>query len=658
MWERPKKVVILGLDAPISPRLYQYCKAGKLPALARFISHGVWANNAMVPLPTITPSNWASISTGAWPSSLGVTDFNVHYPGDPLDRTHCCFYSGDVKAETVWNAIARAGKKSVIINYPTSWPPVLKDGIQIGGAGVEVNQWFWPAGAFSSVSDKPPSNVDSDVVFGFAQHGVEAGSPGQAPRCSLSYERIFVTKPFESKAPQTSFQRSGQGQPDVITLKEAEGWGNMPPAKRALEALLVVRPSSGLYRMPRPAWHMLVLDTEGDGYSTVLICDKKDAASPMAVLKEGQWSEIIRKVFSTEAGPKKAGFAMKLLRLTPDAQDLRIYHSAICALDGWSYPESLAAEIQSEKGLPYPENGFTAFDRGWFDTDTLLEIGEFELNFWIDACSHILKNKPWDLFMMQYHAPDHAWHSISWLMDPATAKDEAQWKHYQEVELAIYEKCDRLASSIFACTNEDETVYALISDHGAKATNGPFPDLQKILQEAGLLVTSEDGSIDWSKTRAVGQRSVYVYVNLKGRDPDGIVEPGDEYRQVQEEVIRALTEYVDPVSGRKPILFALKKRDARFINIYGDYVGDVVFAISEYFGGQHGSFLPTAEWGLGSLRGVFALSGPGVRKGVELERNVWCLDLIPTICYLTGWPMPSDAEGAIVFQALEDPDPK
>jgi hypothetical protein len=43
---------------------------------------------------------------------------------------------------------------------------------------------------------------------------------------------------------------------------------------------------------------------------------------------------------------------------------------------------------------------------------------------------------------------------------------------------------------------------------------------------------------------------------------------------------------------------------------------------------------------------------------VELERNVWCLDMIPTICYLAGWPMPRDAEGAIIFQALEDADPK
>ena len=68
---RPKKVIVLGLDAPIAPRLYKYCKEGKLPAIARVINNGVWARNAMLPLPTITPPNWSAIATGAWPSTIG-----------------------------------------------------------------------------------------------------------------------------------------------------------------------------------------------------------------------------------------------------------------------------------------------------------------------------------------------------------------------------------------------------------------------------------------------------------------------------------------------------------------------------------------------------------------------------------------------------------
>ena len=651
MAKRPKRVMILGLDAPIPPRLYKYCKEGKLPALAKVINNGIWAKNAMLPLPTITPPNWASIATGAWPSTHCVTDFNVHYPGDSLDSTHAGFYSGDVKAEFVWNAIARAGKKSVVANYPATWPPVMKDGIQLAGAGVEINMWFYPTVLFGSETGGEPPSLDmsdAEVAFGFAQHGAGWGQGPPRAFASLSFERLFSTVKVGE----------GPGAADLIELREPSGWSNVPAAKKALEAELVVRPSSGRYRMQRPVWQMLVLDTKGEGYNKVVICDSKDASSPMAVLDKGQWAPIVTRKFETEEGPKNAGFSMKLLELSKDAKDVRLYHSAICALDGWCYPESLAAEIKSEKGLPYSQTGFFAFDRGWFDYDTVLEIAELERQWWSDACTYILKNKPWDLFMMHYHPPDHAWHSISWLMDPATAKSEAEWRKYQQAELAVYQVCDRLAADPFACADENETVFALISDHGAKATNGPFPNVNQILADAGLLVRNADGSIDWSKTRAVGQRVVWVYVNLKGRDPDGIVEPGAEYRKVQDEVIQALTDYVEPTTGRRPIVFALRKEDARFINIYGDYVGDVVFAISEEFGPQHGPFLPTAEWGLGSLRGIFAMYGPGIRKGVELERNVWCVDLIPTICYLAGWPMPRNAEGAVIFQALQEPNPR
>lgn len=652
--------MILGLDAPIVPRLYKYCKEGKLPAIANIIDNGVWAKNCMVPLPTITPPNWTSIVTGAWPSTIGVTDFNVHWPGDPLDRTHGGFYSGDVRAEYVWNAIARAGKKSVIVNYPTTWPPTVKNGYQIGGAGVEVNQWFWPAGSFGGETREIPATPNSETLFRFAQHGVEAGAPGQMPRCSMSFSHLFATKELkEGTAHALPFaRRPGQLAPEPISLESPSGWKNIPTVNKALEATLTVEPLAGLYRMPSPVWYMLVLDTKGKGYDKVVICETKDASKPMAELEEGQWSPIIRKDFPTEAGVKRAAFAMKLLKISKDAKDIRLFHTPICALEGWSYPESLASEIHSEKGLPYSEPSFLAFDLGYYDIDTLLESTEIERQWLSDACNYILRNKPWDLFVMHYHPPDHAWHSISWMMDPATAKDEAEWRKYQEVELRIYELCDHLAHDVFSCADPDETVYALISDHGAKATNSPPVPIQRILMEAGLQTRNQDGRVDWAKTKAIAQRSVYVYINLKGRDPNGIVGPGEEYRQVQEQVIRALTDYVDPSSGRKPVLFALRKEDARFINIYGDFVGDVIFALDERFGGQHGPFLPTAEWGLGSLRGLFALAGPGIRKGVELERNVWCLDMVPTLCYLTGWPVPRNAEGAIIFQALENPDPK
>ncbi|MBP6229807.1 MAG: hypothetical protein KA472_17860, partial [Pseudomonadales bacterium] len=196
---------------------------------------------------------------------------------------------------------------------------------------------------------------------------------------------------------------------------------------------------------------------------------------------------------------------------------------------------------------------------------------------------------------------------------------------------------------------------ALISDHGAKPAGHPGIDANAILQDAGLLARDAAGKIDWSQTRALARPVCWIHINQEGRDPDGIVHGGEHYRAVQDEIIQALSDYVEPTSGRKPVLFALRKEDARFLNIYGEQAGDVVYALKHDHGYQHGPFLPTADWQGGSLRGLFALSGPGIRKGVQIERNVWCIDLVPTICHLAGWPVPRDTEGAVIYQAFEEP---
>ena len=67
MDEERKRIMIIGLDAAIAPRLHRYAMEGHLPALKSLIERGVYAENCLVPYPTITSSNWTTIATGAWP---------------------------------------------------------------------------------------------------------------------------------------------------------------------------------------------------------------------------------------------------------------------------------------------------------------------------------------------------------------------------------------------------------------------------------------------------------------------------------------------------------------------------------------------------------------------------------------------------------------
>ena len=143
-------------------------------------------------------------------------------------------------------------------------------------------------------------------------------------------------------------------------------------------------------------------------------------------------------------------------------------------------------------------------------------------------------------------------------------------------------------------------------------------------------------------------------MNLKGRDPRRHC-GAEDYEKVQREICDTLLTYVDPETGKRPVALALPKKDARILGLYGDRVGDVVYALYPEFGGQHGHMLPTAEYGPGKLYPLLILNGPNIKKNNLMERSCWLWDVVPTICFLTGIPVPPTCEGSVLYQAMKDP---
>jgi predicted AlkP superfamily phosphohydrolase/phosphomutase len=615
--------MLIGIDAPIPERVYEWARQGELPAIAALIKNGVYAKNCLPPFPTITPPNWTSIVTGAWAGTHGVTHFNVHYPGDPLDVTHQGFTSDDCLVETMWEAAEREGHKSIIVNYPTSWPPRVETGIQLGGGGITV--------------------LERRVDVPYAR-------PGHA--VPLADDQLFTTSDQYPLA-------------NTITLQPADGWSGVSCSQDDLEAVLPLTYRHAAQPLAAVSWHVLLQATRDQGYDRVLIAESKALEAALADLRPGEWSPVIRRVFETDEGPREAAFRCKVVELSPDGERFRLYVTALCAVDGYAaYPPAVAGEIRSEEGLPLPRGGYIPFTLGWIDAETFLDLVEFEAIWMTDACTYLLKNKEWDLFFVQEHAPDFAYHTFSSKLDPLTAESDEEVATYQALELAIYKIVDRFVGRLLEVADE-ETVVAIVSDHGAKPLTPGF-SADRVLEEVGLTVyyPEEDElgrrSIDWSRTRALVQphRSCHIYVNLKGRDPQGIVEPGEEYERVRDDVIRALYDYTDPEKGVKPVILALKREDARIIGLHGNRVGDVVWALDPRFGAEHGPYLGTARYGIGSLRSLFIVAGPGVKQGYEMDRTMWLPDVAPTLCTLADLPVPEDTEGAIIYQLLEDPNAK
>lgn len=60
-----KKAIVIGIDGPTLKRLKDYAHQGKLANIKNLIDSGIYAANCFIPYPTVTPPNWASISTGS-----------------------------------------------------------------------------------------------------------------------------------------------------------------------------------------------------------------------------------------------------------------------------------------------------------------------------------------------------------------------------------------------------------------------------------------------------------------------------------------------------------------------------------------------------------------------------------------------------------------
>lgn len=167
--------------------------------------------------------------------------------------------------------------------------------------------------------------------------------------------------------------------------------------------------------------------------------------------------------------------------------------------------------------------------------------------------------------------------------------------------------------------------------------------------------------VDWPRTRAyaLGGYTTGFYINLKGREPQGCVEPGDEYEMVREEIMHRLMQWRDDTTGQ-PVVEQVYRREELHQGPYVERMPDVIFmARDEAYVGFGGH-----EFGNNALMrssplfnahhrmdGMVALYGSAIRRGTRLD-TYSIVDLAPTILYLLGYPIPADMDGQVMAQAF------
>lgn len=380
----------------------------------------------------------------------------------------------------------------------------------------------------------------------------------------------------------------------------------------------------------------------------------------------------------------------------------------------YTFPPELQPELEAE-GYRVNKKFFFVRDRQdeWLDDITAMTDRRGE------AAVRLLREKPSDFFMVVFRNSDEICHFYWHHMDESHPQhDPAAPPRYRTAILDLYRQIDHWVGELVKAAGEDANV-VIMSDHGA----GPlYRDVflnEWLWQERWLALREEvtggrgrlhamrrlgltrarisdtltrldmhwletaikralgdriyvlprderpefHNAIDWSSTVAYsfgyyGQ----IFINLKGREPEGIVPP-EEYDAVRDEIARRMMTIIDPEDGLPVVDLVYRKEElyhGRFLTEAPDLLAIMrgltyITRMGYEFAGERGVLFRepyTDETGGHRLEGILIAAGPDIRQGPLPERPI--IDLTPTLLQLQGCPIPAYMDGAPIAEMIRE----
>lgn len=372
----------------------------------------------------------------------------------------------------------------------------------------------------------------------------------------------------------------------------------------------------------------------------------------------------------------------------------------------FTYPESLIDEIEGKFG-PYELYITEVYTKG--NVDKILNQLFTELEYKTKVNRYLMEQYGWDVFATHYWGTDRFQHELWHLLDESHPFFDRK-EHDANIGRAheYWHAVDSTLGELFDSVDDDATVY-MGSDHGF----GPikkFLCFNVWLIEEGLLVLKRDAltlfkralfnlgltpdlayrsamkmglahlrlsvgvtnrstlmklanammlslsDVDWSRTVAFSKGNYgQIFINLRGRETHGIVEPGSEYDSVMRRIIDKLRGLVDPET-RQALIGDIWRREDLYTGPHSDQSPDIQFLPNDMSNKPLGTldltsnkFITPVYGNSGDHRmhGILLGRGPELRSGVRVE-GARIIDYAPTILHSFGVEVPSDMDGRVL----------
>lgn len=612
--------------------VFRWAQEGRLPNIKKMMDQGSWGYSIPV-FPSHTPTNFATLMTGAFPEVHGVADGPMRVQGFPLLKPSVNGFSSNAKkVSPVWRTLEDAGLAVTLLSIPGSTPPELDEGATIRG------RWGGWGADFHALNFESLQGPDQRRQRGL---GVR-----------LFFQGAELTR--------------------YVPLTPAEGWSKDFTSRAPAREMKMLAYGTTVY-----AFLSGKGDAKSPDYSEVSVSlDKKTVVARLT--KSDEWTAWTPVTLDWAGQKLETSVRACLIKLTPDGfLKMRLLFDVVN--ETIVSPPELAKALRAGAGpmVDYPDNWPAQLNRLPEERAVLLSEAHMALDWHQRAAKVLLSDPKTQILIQDTYVPNQMLESRWWMrhLDPdspgyAATSDADRAARLKDV-LGIYQGIDAILGEAMKAAGPD-TVFVLSSDHGMLPIKKEVA-LNNLLAREGLLVFSIDPKtgepvVDWAHSKAAFLKMIGIYIN-----PDGLAGPwkrgaGPEYEALRKRVSALVTGFKD---GNAPVVDeAVPWERAGELRLPQDRVPDLILAMNAGYALtedmdksgdvlreplQSGYKQAVRADGHPSLWTPFVIMGPGVKKGFRIKTPLHNPDQAPTLMTLLGVPLPKHTQGRVVSEILTSP---